>query len=210
MDIQTLNTLMLGWVALTTAAVSPGPNMVAVVSRSLASGRFAGLSVTLGISIGAFLWACLSAFGLSKLLRQLPELMPVLYALGGSYLLYLGFKGLRSAFSHSGSIAPPVSSEESISDVLFGLTVTLSNPKVALLWLSLATVVADGLQSTFAVLVFAAVSSLLIFAVYGCYAFVFSFGAARRIYNKFSAAFNVVFGSVFSLLGGLLLGQLRA
>lgn len=210
MSIDTVNTLLLGWVALMAAALSPGPNMVAVVSRSLGTGRLAGLSVALGISAGAFIWAWLSAVGLSKLLVHLPGLMPVLYALGGTYLLYLGYKGLRSAWSGSSALVSPVASQRFISDVLYGLSVTLSNPKVALLWASLATVVSDGLQSTLGVFVFASVSAVLIFGVYGMYAIVFSFGAARRTYQRFSSAFDATFGGVFVILGGLLLGQLKS
>lgn len=208
MNIDTVNSLLIGWIALTTAALSPGPNMVAVVSRSLGSGRFAGLSVAFGISIGAFIWACLSAVGLSKVIHYLPGLMPLPYALGGTYLLYLGYKGLRSAWRGSNAMVSAVSSRRFFSDVLYGLSVTLSNPKVALLWASLATVVSDGLQSTLSVFVFALVSSLLIFGVYGLYGILFSFGAARRTYQRFSSAFDLAFGGVFSMLGAFMLSQL--
>jgi hypothetical protein len=44
------------WTALAAAAMSPGPNMVAVASRSLGSGRRSALLVAFGIALGGFGW----------------------------------------------------------------------------------------------------------------------------------------------------------
>nr|WP_321981367.1 hypothetical protein [uncultured Cohaesibacter sp.] len=41
--------ILTAWIALATAAISPGPNLVAVASRGLGSGRNAALAVAIGM-----------------------------------------------------------------------------------------------------------------------------------------------------------------
>lgn len=59
--------ILAAWFALATAAISPGPNLVAVASRALASGRRSALVVSFGLATGAFLWSFLTALGLGAL-----------------------------------------------------------------------------------------------------------------------------------------------
>jgi len=207
MNFDTFTVLMLGWTAFAVGAISPGPNMVAVVSRSLGSGRTAGLCVAFGIGLGAFIWAWVSTMGFSELFLRVPAVMPILSIVGGGYLLYLGYKGIRSAFSSSDSLVTPVENPKLGSNVMYGLAVTLSNPKVAIVWASLATFVAPALPNLLSVFVFAFGAMVLGFVIYGLYGLVFSVGVARKLYQRFSRFADATFGAVFALLGGVLLRQ---
>jgi len=207
MELETVSALLIGWTALAAAALSPGPNMVAVASRALGSGRAAGVFVSLGIGFGAFIWAWLSSLGFSQLLSSYPELIQTLSLLGGGYLLYLGYKGFRSALSVNSSFISPTISRDPLSDITYGLAVTLSNPKVAILWASLATIVAPGLHSMAAVVSFSVGSACVVFVIYSTYAVLFSIGIAQEAYRRFSRVADAIFGGLFSSLGALLLGQ---
>ncbi len=207
---ETVQIFLLGWVGFCSAAISPGPNMVAVVSRTIGSGLHAGLRVALGIAIGAFFWAWVSVAGFGQLYTQHAVAVPALSLLGGGYLLYLGYKGIRaSCFGGSGFIGASVGANP-LADVLHGLMVTASNPKVAMMWAALATLVAPGAQSVFAVTAFATVTALLAFLIYGGYSVMFSAGRVQRVFKKYSRWADALFGGVFSVLGGTLLGQLRS
>ena len=149
MSSDTVHLLLLGWLGFCGAALSPGPNMVAVVSRTLGSDLRAGLRVAFGISVGAFLWAWLSVAGFGQLYLQHPYAIPVLSLLGGSYLFYLGYKGIRSALAGGRGIIGTSVGGNPLADVLHGLMVTASNPKVAVMWAALATLVAPGAQSVY-------------------------------------------------------------
>jgi threonine/homoserine/homoserine lactone efflux protein len=47
---------------------SPGPNILAVIGTSMAVSRKAGIALALGISAGSFLWAGMTAIGLTALI----------------------------------------------------------------------------------------------------------------------------------------------
>ena len=57
---------LLGW-------ITPGPNMLAVMSASLSHGRAQGLKLALGLSIGATLWAGLAVAGAATLFGLFPR-----------------------------------------------------------------------------------------------------------------------------------------
>lgn len=193
--------LALGWLAFAAAALSPGPNLVAVAARSLGAGRAAGQRVALGVAGGAFLWAILAAAGLGQLLERVPELIRVLSWIGGAYLGWLGFKGLRSAWRGGGGTIGRSDSRGAMSDVGHGLAVTLSNPKVALVWLALGTLVGPATASIGWLLLFASVTALLAYAIYGGYGLLFSLRGARALYDAFTRTVDALFGALFATLG---------
>lgn len=94
--------LLAAWLALASAAISPGPNLVAVASRALGSGRQSALTVAAGLAAGAFFWSFLTAVGLGTLFSAYPALLLILGVVGGTYLVWLGFKGWRAAFIGTG------------------------------------------------------------------------------------------------------------
>ena len=200
-----LPTLLAAWAAFAAAAISPGPNLVAVASRALGSGRTSALATACGIALGAFGWAMLCALGLGALFDAAPALLRVLGLLGGAYLAWLGFKGWRAALTGQGGEIAPRPGRGLRADLLHGLVVTATNPKVALLWASLATFVA-GATTTWATLgLFAAVSAFLALTIYGAYAFVFSIGHVRRFYERSTRAAEALFGTAFGLLGAAMI-----
>jgi threonine/homoserine/homoserine lactone efflux protein len=203
-------TIFAAWAALAAAALSPGPNMVAVASRGLGSGKASALAVAFGISIGGFFWAVLTAMGLSALFQNFPGLLRVLGLIGGAYLAWLGFKGWKAALTGQGGELAPVAGRGLLSDMRYGLIVTATNPKVALLWASLSTFVSGATASVPMLLFFACGASVLLFAIYGGYGLLFSVGQIRGLYRRFQTASEAVFGTVFGVLGiGMILRSLR-
>jgi len=196
-----MSLIFTAWIALASAALSPGPNLVAVASRALGAGRRAALTVALGLGLGAFLWSLLTAIGLGALFSAAPILLRALGIIGGAYLLWLGIKGWRSALTGKGSQIAPVETQGGWPDLCHGLTVTATNPKVALLWASLSTFVGPALTSPGHVLLFCSGSALIIFAIYGAYGLVFSAGSVRGVYARVQRAVEAVFGTLFALLG---------
>ncbi|MEO0357686.1 MAG: LysE family transporter, partial [Pseudomonadota bacterium] len=145
------------WAALAAAALSPGPNLVAVAGRALGTGRAAALWVTTGLALGAFLWAIATSLGLGLLFDRFPTALTVLGFVGGGYLMWLGFKGIRSALTNTGGIITPNATDTGpISHILHGLLVTGTNPKVAVLWASMATFVAPAITNALSLFIFAA------------------------------------------------------
>lgn len=117
-------------------ALSPGPNMIHLVSRALCQGRRAAMYSLAGVALGFLIWMLATSFGLTALLTQMPELFLLLRYAGAGYLLYLAFamfrSGNRSPFEMTQLHSLPARQ-------LFtaGLLTNLFNPKIALVYLSL-------------------------------------------------------------------------
>ena len=116
------------------AAVAPGPNIVAVVSNALRYGlRGAAFAIT-GNLIALFLVAGTAAFGLGSLLRAFPDLATMMKLAGATYLIWVGWRALRTSFS---SVSAPAGTEtnlpeEARSIVAKAMLISLSNPKSVL------------------------------------------------------------------------------
>ena len=76
-------------------AVTPGPNMVYVMSRSIAQGRAAGLISLAGVMVGYFFYMFGAAFGITALFLKVPYAGSALAGAGVAYLLYLAWQALK-------------------------------------------------------------------------------------------------------------------
>lgn len=193
--------ILTAWLALALAAISPGPNLVAVASRGLGSGRNASLVVAAGLASGAFLWACLTAFGIGLLFQSHPEFLKLMAVVGGGYLVWLGYKGWRAAVTGKDSQIAPVAGSGACKDFLHGLTVTATNPKVALLWASLSTFVGPAMVDFSRLAAFTLGSAAIIFVIYATYGCLFSTQRMRSIYRSFQRTAEAAFGTLFGGLG---------
>lgn len=207
---EAIITIVAAWAALAAAAISPGPNMVAVASRGLGSGRGSALLVAFGIALGGFGWAMLTALGFGTLFETFPVLLSVLGVVGGLYLGWLGYKGWRAAVTGAPGEITPQKGEGTWQDVWYGFVVTATNPKVALLWASLSTFVGGQTTSLSLLIFFASGSSVILFTIYGGYGLLFSVGGIRQLYARFQKTSEAVFGTIFCMIGiGMIVRSFR-
>lgn len=127
----------LGWFALAALALvlTPGPNMIYCVSRTLVQGRRAGLLSLAGVLLGFVAHLLAAALGLTALLLAVPLAFDAIRLAGAAYLLWLAWQALRP-----GGAAPfqPRALPADSPATLFrmGLITNLLNPKVAMFYLS--------------------------------------------------------------------------
>ena len=125
------------------AAASPGPDFALVSRQALLQGRRAGLWVSLGIALGLGIHIAYSAAGLATLIAHSTMWMSAIKLIGGSYLLYLGFQGIR-AKAQSGVITnePAVIMDVAAHRLVGkGFLCNALNPKAPIYFLSLFTIV---------------------------------------------------------------------
>lgn len=116
--------------------VTPGPNMLYLVSRSLCQGRRAGLLSLAGVGCGFLFYMTMSVLGISALLLAVPVAFDFLRAVGAAYLAWLAWQALRPR--GSGGLALRSLPQDSDRRLFtMGLVTNLLNPKAALLYLSL-------------------------------------------------------------------------
>ena len=80
--------------------LTPGPDTVYILGRSVAQGREAGVASALGICIGSIFHTCAAALGLSAILATSALAFGAIKLLGGVYLIFLGIKMLLDRRKH--------------------------------------------------------------------------------------------------------------
>ncbi|MEV6968326.1 LysE family translocator [Hamadaea sp. NPDC051192] len=116
--------------------LTPGPNMMYVVSRSIGQGRKAGLISLGGVAVGFIVYIVATALGLSALFAAVPELYLAVKIAGALYIGWLAWKALRPG---GVSVFTPVEVEAHPPHKLFlmGLVTNLLNPKAAIMYASM-------------------------------------------------------------------------
>jgi threonine/homoserine/homoserine lactone efflux protein len=111
--------------------VTPGQDMIYVITRSLAQGRFAGLCSAAGVCLGILVHTALAALGVGAILHASETLFFALKLLGAAYLVYLGVRMLlsRKATLQSAGVATPLSPARL---VMQGVLSNVTNPKIVL------------------------------------------------------------------------------
>ncbi|TKB28189.1 LysE family translocator [Desulfopila sp. IMCC35006] len=126
----------------TLAAASPGPDFVFVSQQTLANGKRTGLLCSLGIALGLSVHIAYSAFGLAAVVAHSAELLWWVRIVGGSYLIYLGMKGLRAKASAGQRIEGIQRPQQStLRTIGAGFLCNALNPKAPIYFLSLFTLV---------------------------------------------------------------------
>src|ERR1700730_9573263 len=76
--------------------LTPGPNMIYLISRSITQGRGAGLISLGGVALGFVFYMLCAAFGITALLFAMPYAYDALRLGGALYLLWLGWRGVKA------------------------------------------------------------------------------------------------------------------
>ena len=119
--------------AATLLAVSPGPGMLYVLSRTLHGGRREGFLSAGGTFVGGLVHAVAAGLGLSAILMRSALAFEVVRYAGACYLIYLGISMIRN---RRASVIELSGESKSRQNVLQGITTEVLNPKTALFFLS--------------------------------------------------------------------------
>ncbi|MEV4200569.1 LysE family translocator [Micromonospora globbae] len=115
--------------------LTPGPNMVYLVSRSVTQGRRAGLVSLLGVAAGFGVYLVAAVAGLATIFVLVPALYTAVKLAGAAYLLWLAWRTLRPGGSSPFTPAPlPLERPRRLFTM--GLVTNLLNPKIAIVYVS--------------------------------------------------------------------------
>jgi threonine/homoserine/homoserine lactone efflux protein len=110
-------------------AVTPGPAVFYIITRSLAQGRRAGLASVAGVALGNLGNALGAALGLAALFAISSLAFTVVKYAGAAYLVYLGIKALRKPAEVGQAALGTADTRRIFRD---GFLVALLNPKTAI------------------------------------------------------------------------------
>ena len=130
-DITTIGLFALASVLL---AITPGPDMIYIATRSIAQGRNAGVVSALGVHTGVLIHTVAVALGLSALIAASAMAFGIVKYAGAAYLIYIG---IQTFLSNPENFQVKSTVHAKLRQVYFqGLLVNLLNPKVILFFLA--------------------------------------------------------------------------
>jgi threonine/homoserine/homoserine lactone efflux protein len=116
--------------------LTPGPNMVYLISRSICQGPAAGLISLGGVALGFVVYMVFAALGITALLLAVPFAYDALRFAGALYLLYLAWQAVKPG-GRSPFQVRELPKDGPRKLFAMGFLTSLLNPKVAALYLSL-------------------------------------------------------------------------
>ncbi|WP_037606106.1 LysE family translocator [Streptacidiphilus rugosus] len=116
--------------------LTPGPNMIYLVSRTIVQGRRAGLISLAGVGTGFLVYLAAVTAGIAALFAVVPALYTAIKLAGAAYLLWLAWKAVKPG--GTAVFEPQALPEDSPRRLyLMGFLTCLLNPKLAILYISL-------------------------------------------------------------------------
>ena len=116
--------------------LTPGPNMIYLISRSICQGRAAGVTSLVGVVAGFFVHMLAATVGLTAVFLAVPMAYEALKWAGALYLLWMAWQAVRPG-ARSPFEARELVPDSSSKLVAMGFLTSVLNPKVALFYLSI-------------------------------------------------------------------------
>lgn len=120
--------------AMLTFAAFPGPALLYTAAQTMVRGRRAGFMAALGIHLGCYVHVFAAVFGLSAMLKHVPEIYAALKLVGAIYLVWLGIGMIRSRMA--GGDLPEITQKSARRAFIDSIVVEILNPKVAIFFVA--------------------------------------------------------------------------
>ncbi|HEV7606598.1 MAG TPA: LysE family translocator [Steroidobacteraceae bacterium] len=128
--------LLLFALAALVMVLTPGPNMVYLISRSLCQGRKAGVTSLFGVAAGFLVHMFAAAAGLTAVFMAIPLAYEVLKFLGAAYLVWLAWQAVKPGNRSSPFEPRALSPDSPFRLFAMGFLTNALNPKIAVFYLS--------------------------------------------------------------------------
>ena len=189
------------------AVISPGPSFLITARTAVASSRFDGVKVALGLGAGTLIWVSATLLGLNLIFHAVPALFIAMKVVGALFLLRIAYLIFRHA-------AEPIVLDEGNGEVAAnpftkGLLTQLSNPKVAVFFGSIFIAMLPNAVPLWMTLALIALVTFNEIWWYSVVAVFFGAGPVRRFYIRAKVWIDRVTGLFLGALGLRLLWGAR-
>lgn len=186
-------------------AMMPGPSFLVVARISLINSRAHGIAASVGMGLGALVFAGLALLGLHLIFTQVVWLYLSFKIFGGFYLLYLGIKIWRGAreklVSEEEGASQPQAGQSLMRSFYTAFITQISNPKAAIIYSGVFAVFMPAETSNWFP---ALLLPTLLFVETGWYVLVacaLSAKASRQVYLKSKSLIDRTAGGLMGVLG---------
>ena len=153
--------------------LTPGPNMIYLVSRSICQGRLAGLISLAGVALAFVCYMLAAIGGITALLFAVPYAYDALRVSGALYLAFLAWQTLKPGGA-SPFEARRLRADAPAKLFAMGFITSLLNPKIALFYLALLPQFVDPTRGAVMGQLLVLGSIQIVISVAGNFAFVMS------------------------------------
>ena len=114
--------------------ITPGPGTLAVFSKSMSQGFMPAFYLSLGMVLGDLVYLSAVLFSLDLFAETITPLMGYVRILGGLYLVYLGYGAWNA---HKVELNSTSGHKTNVKELLTGLLISLTNPKVMIFYIAI-------------------------------------------------------------------------
>lgn len=197
-----INELVVVIFAMFLAVISPGPDFAMVLKQSITYGRKTSIYSSIGIGLGISVHVIYTILGIGLIISKSIILFATIKLLGALYLIYLGYKSLKSAGFKVEE--KQVLGKESISNkkaFIQGFLCNALNPKATLFFVSLFTVIISIDTPIYIQAIYGVICIFITMTWFVFLSLVLSFKKVRNFFNSFGKWFDKTIGVVLISLG---------
>lgn len=168
------------------ASIYPGPDFVVVSQKTLFYGRKTGIFCGLGVCVGLLFHMSYSLAGLATVLKHSKHATQIIGICGGCYLIFLGYKAIKSSLSKQTKGHPKEEITQTAHSAFWnGLIVNVLNPKAAIYFISLFSIVISPTLSIYKILLVIATILIVQMSWYLIFVFVVTIPSIRsKFFSK--------------------------
>jgi RhtB (resistance to homoserine/threonine) family protein len=188
--------------AMLLAVASPGPDFAMVLKQSITYGQKSSIFTSIGIGLGIGVHVIYTLLGIGLIISKSIILFNIIKFLGAGYLIYIGYKSLKSkGFKIEENKNIEAKEMSNLKALSMGFLCNALNPKATLFFISLFTVIISidtplyiqaiyGLSCIFEVMLWFVFLSIIL-----------SQKSVRNFFKRFGIWFDRFVGGVLILIG---------
>ncbi len=197
-----LDEFMLVSITMVFALLSPGPDFAMILRQSVVYGKKTSIYTSLGLGLGVCFHITYSILGIGFIISKSIVLFNIVKFLGAFYLIYIGYKSLKSkGFILENEKIRRVETISNKKAFILGLLCNLLNVKAALFFISLFTVVVNVNTPLYMQIIYGLFASFLTISWFSTLSLIVSQNKVRGFFNKFGKYFDRLMGSILIFLG---------
>ena len=190
------------------AWLTPGPNMLAVISVAAERGRLLGIITGVGISCSSFIWSALAIFGVYSILEPFPDFTLVFKLFSATYLGWIGFSLFKSSLTNMSEALtnPSKKLDRSVGPIWafkFGFFIGITNPKALIFFSVIVTAFVPVTAPNWFLLVIVILCGGLGIPLHAVTATIFSTRAAMQVLSKWRRPMTLTISFMFFCFAAL-------
>lgn len=197
-----INELLLVIFATFIAVVSPGPDFAMVLKQSISYGLKSSIYTSIGIGLGIAVHIVYTLLGIGLIISKSIILFNIIKFLGAGYLIYIGYKSLKSkGLEINEDNLTQTKQMSNLKSFSIGFLCNALNPKATLFFISLFTVIISINTPIQIQIIYGIVCIFEVMLWFIFLSVILSQKCVRTFFSKFGVWFNRVVGLALISMG---------